>query len=698
MKINAIKLRVVTEQGDFGFFVPFGKRLTIIRGNNSSGKSTIFLSLLYGLGMEELAGGRNESSLPYAVKERFSYDGKDVAVIASEVYIEIENANGRVVTLRRAIRDNQKSVKLIEIFDSAILTEGASAVSIRPTYLHDSGGAQKADGFHKFLEEFLGFQLPFVPTTSGGETKLYLQAIFAALAVEQKRGWTDYIANIPFFGIRDAKTRVVEFLLALDVFKTNAERNRLNAESVAIAASWDSALQRLQAVMANTGTIIQGVPQKVSALFEINQIHLQKRVNDDAIPLPTYISKLRKKYAELNKKADAYRKTPSGETQDELDSTTKELHRLTNLYETAAATLALQNASVNEYEQLHKAALEDLERNRTVQKLRNLGAIDFAVEVASDRCPTCHQHIEDSLLANVVDGPQMDLDTNISYLDKQARMLDRQIAGSKKAVAETTGIRDELSKRIEDVRAKLKAIRSDVVTDATESRAILRQQIQIEIETEKLQQAEIEISKLVNELDLAAGRLRNNQLARKNLPKEYYSEEDFRKIRVFEKLFRANASAFEYKSAPIEDIRINDDTLVPYLANMELREIGAEPAKLKAMKAQVSNGTDIKADSSASDFVRLILSYLLALYQASSLPNGGGRHPGVLLLDEPGQHSMAQSSQRALLQLLRANPNLQGIVAASFDESPDVFREVTEGIEFKLIELGTKAIGPLRES
>lgn len=66
------------------------------------------------------------------------------------------------------------------------------------------------------------------------------------------------------------------------------------------------------------------------------------------------------------------------------------------------------------------------------------------------------------------------------------------------------------------------------------------------------------------------------------------------------------------------------------------------------------------------------------------------------MLDEPGQHSMAQSSQRTLLQQIAASASLQGIVAASFDESPEVFREVTQGIDFTLIELNGKSIAPLR--
>jgi hypothetical protein len=694
MRIQAIKLRIATNEGDFGFHVKFSERLTIIRGNNSSGKSTLFLSLLYGMGMEELAGGKNDVVLPYATKTHFIYDGRQIEVLASEVLVELSNQFTDVVTLRRAIRDNERSPKLIEVLEGAQLSSQEKPAWVRPTYLHDPGGAQKAEGFHSFFEKFIGYTLPRVPTTSGGETKLYLQAIFAAVAIEQKRGWTDYIANIPFFGIRDARTRVVEFLLGLDVFETNAERNRLNSDSAEIAASWDSTYKELFSLTSEGNLNILNVPHKVSVLFESDKVFVQKRTSESEIGLPEYISQLRSKYLQLGQRADSTTSGGSGEARSALESATKELYRLTNLYETAIGTMTYQTASVKEYEKLYSEAKEDLARNKTALKLRELGAAVHDIEVAEDRCPTCHQAVGDTLLVDVVDGPQMDLETNISYLEKQARMLERQVAGGKNAVKDSQTHIRVISLQIDEARALLKSLREDLATDASESRAIIRQQLQIELEIEKLQRTEEKVQALIEKLQRLAERLRVNQSERKKIPKEYYSDEDKRKIRVFERLFRANAGTFEYESAPIQDIRINEDTLVPFLENIELRKIELTPSK-KAEQA-LRHGADIKADSSASDFVRLILSYLLALHQASALPNGGGRHPGIFMLDEPGQHSMAQSSQRALLQQISTSASLQAIVAASFDESPEVFKEVTRGIEFTLIELSEKSIAPLR--
>ena len=234
MNIRAIKLGIVTAEGEFGFKFQFGRGLTVIRGSNSSGKSTLFNCLIYGLGMEEIIGGKGEKVLPYAVKDYFLQGEARIQVDVSEVLLELESSSGRTVTLRRAIRDPVRHPKLVEVFEGAHLTTGTALETPRPTYLFDSGSAQKEEGFFQFLEGFMGCELPQVPSTAGGMTKLYLQTIFAALAVEQKRGWTDYIANVPFFGIRDARIRVTEFLLGLGVFERQAQRAKLDSDSVVI--------------------------------------------------------------------------------------------------------------------------------------------------------------------------------------------------------------------------------------------------------------------------------------------------------------------------------------------------------------------------------------------------------------------------------------------------------------------------------
>lgn len=677
MIIRAVKLRIVTAQGEFGFLAEFSRNLTIIRGSNSSGKSTLFNSLLYGMGMEELIGGKGEKVLPYAVKDWFDYKEQKVPVVASEVYLEIENQHSQVVTFRRAINDKERSSKLVDILDGAYLTGNAPPVVIKSTYLHDPGSAQQEEGFHRYLESFIGLTLPTVPTTSGGETKLYLQTIFAALAVEQKRGWSDYIASIPFYGIRDARTRVVEFLLDLSVFESNALRNRLDAESVEIAGGWDAAFRELQRMVTESGSIVYGIPTKVSAIFDPSLVRLLKRDGSEESELAGYIQKLRTEYAALEERAALFQNATSDEVRGELDKTMDELQRFTHLYESVANMQTLHKASLNEYQQLLAEAKEDLARNKAAAKLRDLGAKNL-LETATDRCPTCHHQVEDSLLDGIVPGPQMDLATNINYLERQCGMLDSQISGINNEIHHGQATLNDLSARMAAKRDQLNAIRADVSTGALQSRANVKRQMQIDDEINKLERAEGELTKLVAVLAGYAKKLAKNQTSRKQLPRSSYSDKDEAKIALFEKYFRANAGTFGYESADISEIKINRDALTPFLSDIELRQYNS-----------------IKADSSASDFVRLIWSYLLSLYQTSSQPSTKGNHPALLLFDEPGQHSMAESSQHAFLKQLAAENGLQSIVAASFDESPAVFMETTKDIKFKLIEWDGKSIQPL---
>lgn len=679
MIIRAIKFRARTREGDFGFSFSFSRNLTVIRAGNSGGKSTLVGCLLYALGMEEVIGGKGERVLPYAVQDYVEYGASKLAISASEVFLEIENNHGLVVTLRRAIKDEARSTKLIDIFQTAYLTEGQALGVAKPTYVHDPGGAQLNEGFHRFLESYLGLDLPKVARTNGQEAKLYLQMIFAALAIEQKRGWTDYIANIPFYGIRDARTRVAEYLLGLGVFDTNVTRNRLNAESVQIDVEWRQLSAELKMEAAKWGMAVDGIPSGPSADFESLNTVLE-RAGSPETTLADYLLQLHEEHRKLSQRAEHSNRRSGAETVQEIDRTTAELQELNVLHERALSALSSHRASMREYEVLLRENNEDLEKNRTALKLRDLGA-KLDIELASGHCPTCHQEVEDNLLGNVDSGPHMDLAMNIAYLDSQGRMLRRQISGLLEAIREVEARASELSERLISKQDYLAALRGDVTSGAIESKALVRRQVQIEIEVRGLEALATKFNTDLIKFDKLRARLDANQQARKDLPKATYSAEDEQRIRAFQMNFRANAGSFGYKSAPIEDIEISRENLVPCLTQLELREIIRK--------------SNIVSDSSASDFVRLIWSYLLALYQTSAQPTLRGNHPGILILDEPGQHAMRVESQHALLQLLAGATGLQSIVAASFDEAETVFNEATQGVDYKLIEWQGKLICPL---
>ncbi|MDX2218050.1 MAG: AAA family ATPase [Burkholderiales bacterium] len=679
MKINAIRVKISATEGDFGFNFQFGKNLTIIRANNTSGKSTLINCLLYGLGMEELIGGKGERTLSSAVKDAFDHGQKKIQVLSSEVWLEIENSQGAIVTLRRAIKDKSRDSKLIEIYPVAFLTEGETPITSTPTYLHDPGSAKNQGGFYHYLEQFLQLSLPRVPTVSGSETKLYIQCVYTACAVEQKRGWTDYLANMPFFGIRDARTRVVEYILGLDVFETNSERNRLNQESIEIDKDWRSLVEQMNSKGLRIGAKLVNLPATPTVSFDPNLVAYVFPQGQATITLSEHLSALRSRHASLEAQRDRFRSNASQESIQAVDSTTEELSQLNLFHGRSLAYVEQLKISLSQYGEQLEETNEDLSRNKTAGKLQELGA-KFEFSTSSNICPTCDQPINESLIPKAISGPQMDLASNIRYLDSQRKMLERQILGIQQSLADAESNTKAFEAQIRTKTQFLANLRGDISTGAAESRAVAREQAQIELEIEALERLVSDLAPSLNRINALALKLRENQAFRNTLPKSIYTESDESKIRIFEKQFRANAGSFGYESAPINEIGISFEKLTPSWADIELREV---------------IDRDIQAESSASDFIRLIWSYLLALHQTSALSAVDGRHLGQLILDEPGQHSMAAPSQHALLKQLAAEKELQSIVSASFDETEEVFLKATAGIAFELIRWEGKLIQPL---
>ena len=88
--------------------------------------------------------------------------------------------------------------------------------------------------------------LPLVRTSDGSERKLYLQIIFSAMFIEQKHGWSDILSGMPVFGIRESKKRVVEYILGLDTFKNEKERELLNSIKTEIEDQWKQLIKEIQ--------------------------------------------------------------------------------------------------------------------------------------------------------------------------------------------------------------------------------------------------------------------------------------------------------------------------------------------------------------------------------------------------------------------------------------------------------------------
>src|ERR1019366_7767033 len=175
LNVNAVKVNINTDKGLYGLSLSFTDGLNIIRGNNSSGKSTIFQSILYGLGMEELIGARNEKAMQSVLKNEVLNDDrvKEASVLESNIQLEIFNGI-EIVTVERYIKSEHKDNRLIKVHYGALLTGPNKNLKHDSMYVHDSGAASDVKfGFFSFLEKFLGYSLPEVVYNDGALRKLY---------------------------------------------------------------------------------------------------------------------------------------------------------------------------------------------------------------------------------------------------------------------------------------------------------------------------------------------------------------------------------------------------------------------------------------------------------------------------------------------------------------------------------------------
>ncbi len=128
---------------------------------------------------------------------------------------------------------------------------------------------------------------------------------------------------------------------------------------------------------------------------------------------------------------------------------------------------------------------------------------------------------------------------------------------------------------------------------------------------------------------------------------------------------------FNYRSKDIRMITISSDNYLPVVA-------------------QEGRNYNIRFDSSASDFVRTIWAYTSSLLKVSH--DYHGNHPGLIIFDEPEQHSMADDSTRFLVEELVTHEQHQSLLAISFHAKDEVFKQVTEGLKFNLIEIDGRII------
>lgn len=670
MRINRLRIEIKTANaengGVYGFDERFSNGLTFIASNdNTAGKSSVLEAIYYCLGFEEIIGGRNEKVLTSVYKSTIHDGDKEWTVLESGAYLEISNGN-EIVTIYRSAKLETRDSRLVTVYYGDYDSIGNQSTQPEDMYLHDGGAATNEKGFHSFLESFLHIQLPSVQT-NGNNQKLYLQVIFSGLFIEQKHGWGDIFSGMPYFGIRDAKKRVVEFLLGLDTFKNEREKNRLKSIKDAIISEWKNIFDDINRNVLRESCSVSGLP-------------IQPKIMNDndykAIAVTTVDKKsLESAILELQGEHDSI-KCLKPRNIDNFDSLNKELQTISETidsFEQKASEcheqIILSRSAVVQAERSLEIVTRDLRNNKDAAKLQSMGSV-VGCKISKNICPTCNQKIDDSLLHLGNDIPIMSIEENIRHLEGQKSVLEFTRDSHKTNIEHLSLVKNDLQSRLVTLRRLAQTIRSDIYSTETEwSEFVVQKRVEIESKIRGYVQLQSFIEQKLEEIRKLSDDWKKYKEEYEKLPKKEVSDLDAEVIRNFKNNFANNLRKYKYKSAPdIDAVDIPVETCLPLI-----------------------DGFDMKFDSSASDNIRIIWSFTIALLQTSLAKTGN--HPGIIIFDEPAQHSIVTSDMESLIQsVLDLKGLAQVIVGITLNnEELKQFIENLPEDDAKIINIGEQA-------
>jgi len=662
--IQRLKSEVLTDKSIditdlYGFDFNFDQGLNIIAGPNSRGKTTINTCIYYALGMEELLGAHNEKALDKALKQEFVIKPNDdeenyYRVLSSKILLEVKNDNNKVVTLERYIKSSSSEFKTsnINVYNGSIadLSKEDYDLNLEIFYVNGEGNNDGLNGFYNWFSEFINIELPEVSNSSrtSNYSPLYLQTIFSALFIEQTKGWSDFFATMPFFGITKAKEKIVEFLLNLNEIKLSTKKDILSKEKSFLTEEWRKKIRAFSYLERKNNSTIINVPgelttdktliEKITGQFavsETDKININQflelkseHVRDlEQRPLSTIRENREIALATFNKEKEDYYK----------------LQEYIERFENKLRVDSQQ--SVILISQL-KTVESEIKDHNNLKKVFNENIIS---ERGANQCPTCSQEVTVDLISTKnIKIPQLTLEENTNFLKGQKKIIESSMGSLKETLEEKNNLLLYFKNTLRQKEILLKSLSKDLISDDrafSESEVVKKLQIEREIEDVRIYQDAID--ELKEELKVLANKYLNNTIEFGKLGESELEDET--KLSSFEDKYKDFLFNFGYESNVRYQISINRK----------------EPFKYFPVYKNHSNDPipqSIRINSSASDFVRNIWAYTLALLK------NGENTPGIIMFDEPGQHRTNLNSLKALFKACSDISDKQSIIFTSIDK------------------------------
>lgn len=623
LKINRLRIEIHTNDGLYGSDIVFSEGLNVIASDdNTRGKSSTISAILYCLGCEELLGRQGSKVLTPVFTKQLEDDQNNVhTVLQSCVYLEITNGT-EVITIYRSIKSEKREEKLITVYNSKYDNISDSKVTRKDYYVLLRHAATSNVGFHKFLSQFLNLQLPVVYDFQDNEHLLYIQQIIAALFIEQKSGWSDLLCRVPYYKVQGAKQRVVEYWLDIRNNEEDHIRRQLDKEEKDIELEWEYGVKAIADKLIGTELKLINIPMYPEVLTneQINNVSITINYSK----LADYILQLSDELSQLDNQEPL--------VQDNFDELQKELKET----ETQVAELHFELKGLQEQEYFEKQNIRkqkhslcqivnDIQNNKDAQKLKKLGA-ELDLNFAKDVCPVCKQHIDDALLP--FETSVISIDDNLKHLNAQKSMLEYSINTHEKKIAYINQVIENNSRVLSDLEKIALSIRSDITsTEKSYSETIVRKKIMIKDKIDKCTAIQKELVKYKKSLKMLSDKW-SSYLIKKEQLNNLHTNRSYEKISYLRKCFIDFLYAFNFCSIPNAQkarINISQDTLLPIIDEF-----------------------DMKFGASASDNIRMIWAYTLALLIASVKYSKSKLN--IAIFDEPKQQSIVDDDFKAFIQ------------------------------------------------
>ena len=670
LQIRQLSIRVSTSNGLFGVDIAFGMGLCILHADNTSGKSTCLQSIIFALGLEGMLSPQRNVPLPSVVTDYLEYDGSNYEVLESEVLLEISNAS-KTITVRRQIKGNQ-DINLITVWEDAILSHPNTSCISRDYFVRLSGAASRERGFHYFLAKFVSWELPKVADYEDKEKPLYVEALFPFLFVEQKHGWSNLRNRFPsYLKIKDLSRRAFEFIFAMDVQGIATQKTLLSQQATSLKSRWSNKVAEFNRLTEGINATISNLPSQPISNWPptIQPIVLVSRDNN-WISIGQSIFDSEENLIVLESQEIPIVSEISEFINEQLQQ--KEEEQLNLEIQLRLKLEEIENGRVNvgAIQSRISSLEEELSKHKDLQTLSSLGSAK-EIQVNTGTCPTCHQHISDSLISPQIISNPMTIDQNVEFIKEQLKIFKAMGQSEVQTLEYKTRQLNIIKNRVAEIREEIRALKTTLTSsNNSPSYFAIEEIIRLKDKIRHIKSVQEQIDILLGSFEPLSDEWNEVQTQLRNLPKGILPEEDIAKITDLEHIFQQQLREYGFNSLDINNIKISDYSYFPE-----------------------HDGFELSFDLSASDYIRVIWAYLLGLLEVSR--NHQTNHLGLLILDEPRQQSARETSIEAFLR--RASNSLrynqQVIVATS--ESREVLDAHLESIPHTLRRFDRRIIAPI---